>query len=66
MKTHVIYTSNVVAPGNKITEDNEIFFQLDEIEEAQNTESAPYAHYYERTETDYDLAEYRYIETTNA
>lgn len=65
-KTHVIFTNNVGAPGSKITEDNELFYKLDEIEEAENTECARYAHYYEETLNEYDLTEFVYVETTNA
>ncbi|KYD02620.1 hypothetical protein MXL46_08095 [Heyndrickxia sporothermodurans] len=65
-KTHVIYSNEVGAPGNKITEDNDLFFKLDEITDAENTQNAKYAHYYQVTTNDYDLTEFIYVETTNA
>lgn len=64
---YVYFSNNVVAPGDKITLVQEnVYYKMQQIDEAVNHNNARYAHYYYKTLDDYDNSEYIYIGTENA
>lgn len=64
--THVYFSNNVGAPGNKITLlQEEIYSKIQEIDDAINYDNARYVHYYYEQLDDYDNTEYVYIATEN-
>ena len=46
--------------------DEELYSQVQEMEEAVNSENACYAHYYKESFNEYDIIQYKYVETVNA
>lgn len=65
--THVFFSNQVGAPGDKITlREEEIFFKVQEIKDAENAENFKYAHYYYAQHDEYGNTEYIYVATENA
>lgn len=67
MHRYVYFSNNVGAPGSKITIIQEdIYYKMQEADEAVNHNNARYAHYYYSRLDDYDNTEFIYIGTENA
>lgn len=62
-----VYFSDSVGAHGDIDEYNELRYELQEVEDAENTENLRYAHYYvEEEDKNFDMTVYRYLKTTNA
>ena len=66
VRTHVIYSNNVDAPNDVFNESHEeLYAAVQHVKEAENTNNARNAHYYEEKWGDYDVLEYHYVVTFN-
>lgn len=66
LNIYVIYSDDVKAPADVIDEEDDLYFEADRLDEAENTKSRRYAHWYRKTEDGYGYFRLEYISTKNA